>query len=196
MQTHRRGTSACTAVPRGRSVCRLSARPPPSTAPSSSARHHLTSSSIWRASGGARNTAGPEEEVEGDTLMTRVETRCGNCWEGVSPTLHLSERDAGGGRRSLCRLQFLQERLHAAVSCGLFRNAKVLFPHVSHPGLDADLGRTRGRRRPRVTGHTGLWRTVCVLQQGGQKLGGAEVQLVDLQQDKPRCILKRPHATQ
>lgn len=119
-----------------------------------------------------------------------METHCRNYWEVISPTVHLSERDAGGGRRSLCGLQLLQERLHAAVSCGLFGNSKVLFPHVSHPGLDADPGLDRGQRRPRVTGHTGLWRIVCVFQRSGQDLGGAEVQLVDLQQVKPFSILK------
>lgn len=67
---------------------------------------------------------------------------------------NLSERDAGGWRRTLCRFQVLQKCPDAAVTRRSLRNAKVLLPHVPHVLLETDA--PLARQSPGVTGRRQL----------------------------------------
>lgn len=93
-------------------------------------------------------------------------------------TRYLTERHVGGGRWTLCRLQFLQQSCGAATSRRLLRNTKLLVPHVSHSVLKADA--PLAHRRPRVPGDAGLRCDVGVRQGCSQQLGDTEVQPVAL----------------
>lgn len=73
----------------------------------------------------------------------------------------------------------MQKSPDAVLTCRPLGNPKVLLPHLPHVLLEAEWAFIRqrpgvgGRRRPR--------NTLNVCQAGGQQLGGAEVEPVDLQ---------------
>lgn len=124
------------------------------------------------------NRAGPEDRNE-----TKSSDPRGDEGDGGAPwTPHLSERDAGGRRRTLCRFQVLQKFPDAAVTRGPLRNAEVPLPRVPRALLEAEAPLVQ--RSPGVAGRRWLGDTLDICHRGGQQLSGAEMEPVDLRRSE------------